>query len=218
MTARIVAVVNQKGGVGKSTTVMNLAAVFAEHQRVLVVDVDPQRTSTDWAEAGGEDLPFDFATELDPAVLARLRRAAYDVIVVDTPGSLSALDVLQVVVENADFVVLPMEPQPASVRPLLRSIRQLVEPTGVAYRVLLSRVHRDAPGVKRRDDAIATLDGAQIPRFRGFIRDYVAHSDAPATGDVVTTYPRTRGAVGAADDYKNVALELMSLWANGRSK
>ena len=84
--------------------------------------------------------------------------------------------------------------------------------------MLLSRVHRDAPGTKRRDDAIATLDGAQIPRFRGFIRDYVAHSDAPATGDVVTTYPRTRGAVGAADDYKNVALELMSMWANGRSK
>ncbi|MEG8037671.1 ParA family protein [Sphingomonas sp. LR61] len=67
---RIVTVLNQKGGVGKSTVVMNLAAIAAKHSRVLVVDLDPsQRTLTDWAETADEQgiaLPFDFTDENDP--------------------------------------------------------------------------------------------------------------------------------------------------------
>ena len=64
---RIVAVLNQKGGVGKSNVVMNLAAVAADHSRVLVVDTDHlQRTASDWAETAEKNerpLPFDFTDE-----------------------------------------------------------------------------------------------------------------------------------------------------------
>ncbi|UFU16047.1 ParA family protein (plasmid) [Curtobacterium sp. C1] len=212
MSPRIIAVVNQKGGVGKSTVTMGLAAVCSETSKVLVVDIDPQGSVTFWSDQAGDNLPFDTTSDLDPKNLARLRELPYDVIFVDTPGSLENEHILNPVLDEADFVVLPTEPAPLAVPPLLKTIKRLIEPRSVDYRVLINKYDPRTPG--DADEAAELIDGAGLARFQAPIRSYKIHARAPMDGLVVTQYRSSRNDLKAAEDFRRVAMEMMSYWAN----
>lgn len=214
---RVVAVINQKGGAGKTTTVMNLGAVAAEHSKVLVVDVDPQQSVSTWAttaERLPEDraLPFDVVSETDPEVLKQIRNTDYDTVFVDTPGSLENASVLQTIVENSDFIIMPTEPAALAMLPLMRTYQSIVEPGGVDYRVVVTQV--DSRSLVDATEAQDMLRGAGLKVCKSFIRSYKVHERAPIFGHVVTTYDVTRSTEKAAADYKDVARELFSIWAN----
>jgi chromosome partitioning protein len=207
----IVSIAGEKGGTGKTTTAMSLAAVASEVSRVLMVDADPQGSATWWAERAGDQLPFDFASGIDPGHLASLRSLAdYDVIVVDTPGSLHGRAVIDAVVAGSDVVVLPTQPAALSVVPLIRTVAHVVAPLGIPYRVLLNLVDPRRPA--EASDARAMLDARQIPYLQATIRRYAAHERGPLEGLVVTQYPiRDRYSRNALDDYRRVASELFHL-------
>lgn len=211
---RIVAIANQKGGVGKSTVAMSLAAVAAETARVLVVDVDPQSTATRWAETAGDGLPFTFAGEKDPGLLARMRELPFDLVFVDTPGNLTAeaSTILNTVLAAADFCIMPIEPAPASVQPLLTTLRNHVLPAGVDYRVLVNRADPRDPSDTL--ETIGALDDAEINRFTAIGRTYKVHKNAPGSGIVVTQYPGRRSRENAADDFRHIHTELLAHWAH----
>jgi len=211
---RIVAAAGQKGGIGKTTTVMNLAAVMAKGgNRVLVVDADAQRSTTWWAGNGGAELPFDFAPDVDPNNLTRLRELPYDLVFVDTPGNLEATATLSAVLDSADFVILPLAPEPLAIQPLVRTVKSLVEPRGLDYRVLLNNIDRRR-GEGHLEDWENVVDNLSLTRFRNHVRKSASVSDAPVAGRVVTDYTDTRQNRAAIFDYNSVALELQSIWAN----
>ena len=208
---RVVAVAGQKGGVGKTTTAMSLAAIAAETERVLLVDVDPQGSAAWWAGRAGETLPFDFAADTDPTHLAALRHQPYDLVVIDTPGSLEGSALLDTVLAASDFVILPTTPEPLAVVPLLTSIRQAVTPHGLDYRVLLNKVDTRAP--RDADDARELCASNSIPVFSTHIRSYKAHSAAPLRGIVATQFAEHGSEGKAANDYRRVVTELFAHWS-----
>ncbi|MBA2345919.1 MAG: ParA family protein [Rubrobacter sp.] len=203
---KIVAVANGKGGVGKSTTTVNLAGILGERMRVLVVDSDPQESATWWMERSEERGAADVVQETDPRTLRRVREVGgYDLVLVDTQPALRA-EALRAVIEAADYVVLPSPPATLDVVALIETVRQEVRPSGVRHRVLLTRV--DARSRGEAEEAREALVGADIPVFGHLVREYKAHRTASLLGIPISGLGLRRGR-NAEDDYRRVADELL---------
>lgn len=202
----IIAVANGKGGVGKSTTTVNLAGVLGEKMRVLVVDSDPQESATWWMERSEDPGAADVVQETDPRMLGRVREVGgYDVVLVDTQPALRA-EALGAVIGASDYVVLPSPPAPMDVVALIETVHQEVRHSGVRHRVLLTRV--DARSRGEAEEAREALAGAGIPVFEHLIREYKAHRTASLLGIPVSRLGLRRGR-NAEDDYRRVAGELL---------
>jgi chromosome partitioning protein len=204
----VIAYASQKGGVGKTTLALETAAVFAETSgRVLVVDIDPQRSAEEIITAS-DSVSFDFSAEDDPRVLEHLRTVReYDAIIVDCPGNLEDTEALPVVLASASYVVIPMVPERAAVQPTLRTAR-LCADHKVAYRVVLNMAD-PLRGAGPVEAAWRLLDDLEVPRTISFVRRYVAHSQAQLDGRMITDYRGDRSWSTALADVRRVQAELL---------
>ncbi|WP_254474525.1 ParA family partition ATPase [Bartonella sp. B1098] len=109
----IIGLLNQKGGVGKTTLSVNLAASFSRTgARVLLIDVDPQGSALDWA-AAREEAPLFSVIGLPRATvhkeIAQIGHS-YDHIIIDGPPRVT--DLARSALMASDFVLIPVLPSP----------------------------------------------------------------------------------------------------------
>jgi chromosome partitioning protein len=226
-------VLNQKGGVGKSTIAVNLAAVTADvlnqgddpeaSSPVLALSVDPQGSAVWWADRIN-DLPFHIVQgheDLDG--LKNLKNLpGIKHVYVDTPGWIDlesddasadplgrgpAADVLRTVLDMADQVIVPIETEPLSFDPTARTINKVLRPRGVRHLVVVNNWDpRDGTQDLNQTKDFVRANG--WPLANTVIRHYKLHARASADGLVVTEYPLNRVALQAREDFYKLALEL----------
>jgi chromosome partitioning protein len=114
MTALRIAVANQKGGTGKTTLTVNLAAGFQQRGKTVLLDADPQGSAGHWARVGGADSGLPPIERVEPgAMRARIAEAAgtHRYVLIDCPPHLAS-DVLGLVMGAVDLLLIPVQPSP----------------------------------------------------------------------------------------------------------
>jgi chromosome partitioning protein len=116
--AKIIAIVNQKGGVGKTTISMQLAGTLSRRKkRVLVIDADRQGSATRWAANATDEAPFPASVAGLSAANSKIHREVvkfvedYDFIIIDCPPAVES-PVPQSALLIADLALVPILPSP----------------------------------------------------------------------------------------------------------
>jgi chromosome partitioning protein len=156
----IITVASFKGGVGKTTTALHLAAYFQSKANTLLVDGDLNRSALDWANRG--ELPFKVVDEKQAVKFAR----AYEHIIIDTPAR-PAPDELKTIASGCDLLVLPTSPDALALGATLQMV-DFLKSLNTNYKLLLTLI----PPYPNRtgEEARAALLRAELPLFKSGIR------------------------------------------------
>lgn len=209
----IVAVIGQKGGVGKTTTALAIGAEWHRRGRsVVLVDADPQGSTRTWGDVAaqaGEPAPLVVGMGAGlhkpdqlPALAAR-----YDVAVIDTPPRHG--EIMRAALAVADLAVLPCGPQPMDAWALAETLAVVAEVQAIRRElvavVLLTRVSkRTTLGATARE----ALADCGLPILRAELGYRVAYAEAPALGRGVTMHAPHDPA---ADEVRALVDELENL-------
>lgn len=219
MTAKIIAVVNQKGGSGKTTLSMQLAGALARRGgRVLVVDADPQATATRWAATAEDNKPFPATVVGLSAASAKVHREVrrfvedYKYIIVDCPPAADS-PVPQSALLVADLALVPLIPSPLDMWAAI-GIRQVIENVTDINEHLKARlvVNQCQPNTNLAREALEVLPEFGIELCKTYIHQRQVYRQSAVFGQTVHDFgSRAAEAVREIEALTDETLELMNV-------
>ena len=204
--AVIVTVASFKGGVGKSTTAVHLAAFFSAKAKTVLVDGDPNGTASRWARKG--KLPFEVVGKNQGPMAAR--RCEH--LIIDTQARPDQAD-LKDLTDGCDLLILPSTPDEAALDALMQTIVMLRTLGSNRYRILLTIV--PPKPIPEGDMARKALSEAGFPLFRAEIRRTITFPRALSEGITVGQMKGSELAGMGWRDYEAVGDEIEEL--NGQT-
>lgn len=197
----IITVASFKGGVGKTTTAIHLAAFFQGKGKTLLIDADPNRSALGWASRG--ELPFAVVDQWQ----AETQSEAYEHIIIDTQARPTTED-LAALANSCDLLVLPTMPDILSLDALVLTIEYLKSIQTSQYRILITSI---PPKPSRAGDEVKKLlKEADIPTFDIGIGRLAAFQKAAMQGVPVYDIKDQRSERGW-QDYEAVGNEILNL-------
>jgi chromosome partitioning protein len=197
----ILTVASFKGGVGKSTTAVHLAAYFNAKAKTVLVDGDPNRSATSWARKGR--LPFEVVGEHQAALYAR----QCEHLIIDTKARPESED-LKALAMGCHLLVLPCTPDPLSLEALMLTISALKSLGSDRFRILLTIV--PPRPIPEGENARKAIVDAGLPIFDGEVRRIIAFQRAVLEGVTVDCVKDERAQFGW-QDYADVGKEVERL-------
>lgn len=202
----VIAVLNQKGGSGKTTIATHLArALQLDGADVLLIDSDPQGSARDWA-AVREEQPLTVVGIDRPTIERDLKHVARkDFVVID--GAPQAADLAVSAIKAASFILIPVQPSPYDIwaaADLVELVKQRIEVTDGKLQAAFV-VSRAIKGTKVGAEVAEALAGYELPVLESRITQRVSY---PGTAAIGTTVLDSEPTGDAAAEIRALANEV----------
>lgn len=185
---KICAFLNEKGGVGKSSLCISLAAaLYRTGHRVVIVDTDPQGTARDWRAAAPErdDLPPVVALDRPEIFAQSIKTLAADIALIDTPAK--AEKMAATVVRLADLALLPVQPSAADVWASAAAVKLIRAKLDIGGQINAAFVATRVLGNSRigREIRAGQWNEYGIPLLETWISNRVSYAESLGDGGTV---------------------------------
>lgn len=182
----IISIINEKGGVGKTTLTTHLGRYLQKTGReVVLIDSDPQGSLRDWNAAAKEDHDLPPVLVMDrPQLFKDLKKFAKEWTLIDGAPSVEVLSVAAVKI--SDYILIPVQPSPYDVWATESLVEMIHTRQDISDRPRAAFIiSRQIRGTRLSTDVKKALEEYKFPIFKNFTTQRVIYPTTAATGTTV---------------------------------